>query len=120
MTKSVAEELRLAGVRNVDPFHDIGMPYPLRSIQTEGINSALRYNRFGLYFEPRLGKTVVFLLHAIYCAHYKIRTIILAPPITHSQIKEEWEAFPGNPYKLFLLHPSEADGGVVRTDLSLL
>jgi len=100
---TAATELARAGVKNITPFESISMPFSLRDYQVEGLNLTLRYARLGLYFEPRLGKTFVFLLTALYCANYKVKTIILAPPIIHPQLQEEWLRMEGNPGHLKIM-----------------
>ena len=105
---TVASELARAGVKNVAPFEGILMPFPLRDYQVEGLNKALMNQRFGLYFEPRLGKTIVFMLSAIYCAHYEVRTILMVPPVLFLQLQEEWARFGNNPFKMQLFNQGPA------------
>lgn len=82
-----------AGVSNLVPFSGMRAPFPLRDYQTEALHGELYWSRYGLYLEPRLGKTAVFLLTAIYCATYDVGSIILMPPILLRQTMREFAKF---------------------------
>ena len=93
---TVADELARAGVKNVEPFRHLKMPFKLKDHQIRGLNQCLVKPRFGLFFEARTGKTIVFQLTAIYCAHYGVKTVLLMPPILFLQFLESWEEIEGD------------------------
>ena len=105
--KTVADALSSSGVKNVAPFSNISMPFTLKPHQVQGLNLSLRKDRSGLFFDPRTGKTIVFTLAAIYCAHYGVKSIILMPPILFSQFHESWKELKGNPFSLYIFNQSK-------------
>jgi hypothetical protein len=97
---TAADAFRAAGVRNTSPFKNIVLPFHLWKHQERALTKALTMARFGLYDRPRLGKTMVMFLTAIYCAQYGVKTILLTPSILFKQIKDEWEKLENNPFTL--------------------
>lgn len=93
---TVADVLSSAGVKNIEPFGNLRMPFALKPHQIRGLNKALTTDRSGLFFEARTGKTICFQLAAIYCANYGVRSIILMPPILFDQFLESWEEIEGD------------------------
>lgn len=97
---TAADAFRAAGVGNLAPFENIILPFPLWNHQIRALNKALMLERFGLYHRPRLGKTFVFLLTSVYYANYRVRSMILAPPILFKQLETEWGRMENNPFSL--------------------
>ena len=93
---TVADALAEAGVRNTRPFSSMKMPFKLKKHQVIGLNGCLRNPRFGLFFEARTGKTIVFQLMSIYCAYYGVKSVLLMPPILFLQFLESWEEIEGD------------------------
>lgn len=97
---TAADAFRAAGVKDVTPFEGLALPFPLWKHQIRELNMSLRMPRFGLYPRPRLGKTMVMYLNAIYCAQYGVRTIMLVPPVVFPQMLMEWGRIQGNPFSM--------------------
>jgi hypothetical protein len=99
---TVADALAEAGVKNTRPFSSMKMPFKLKKHQVIGLNGCLRNPRFGLFFEARTGKTIVFQLVSIYCAYYGVKSVLLMPPILFLQFLESWEEIEGDKPKVFV------------------
>lgn len=103
MKYTVADAFKEAGVQNIEPFKRIGMPFKLWKHQIRSLNKSLRMPRFGLYHRPRLGKTFVMLLNAVYCANYEVKSVILMPPVLFKQLQAEWDSLKDNPFNMHIV-----------------
>lgn len=97
---TVASELRRAGVVDTSAFEGLTMPFSLRERQVAALNQSLIKPKFGLYMEPRTGKTIVFMLNALYCITYGYRVILIVPPVLFRQIEREWLSIGNNPHTI--------------------
>ena len=70
-------------------FRDVRLPFTLKPHQIVDIHAGLYWDRYGLFDEPRTGKTVVMQLLAIYYRYFGRRTLVLCPPILFQQFKRE-------------------------------
>ena len=97
---TVADALASAGVKDTAAFEHLTMPFTLKNHQIIGLNTVLRKDLAGLFFEARCGKSIVFQLAAIYCAHYGLKSVILMPPILFKQFVDSWEEIEGSKPKV--------------------
>lgn len=87
-------------------FLDIGLPFELRDYQIQALNFLILYRRSGLFAEARTGKTIVFVLFAIYCARYAERSCITMPPILFDEFGAQFEELEGDlPIPVYFRHP---------------
>lgn len=91
-------------------FAHITLPFSLMPHQVAGLHYALNYSRFGLFFEPRCGKTIVLQLTAIYCAYYSIGTIQIMPPGLFVQFMHDYDQIRGHGLRIHVL----TEGPVTR------
>lgn len=89
-----------AAPEHAAPFRGVVLPYPPRTDQVEALRKQVQLPRFGLLSEARTGKTISFTLACIYFAHWKLKSIILMPPVLFLQYKEFWESIEGNPCRM--------------------
>lgn len=99
------EYYRRSGVRETPEFSkDMlvtiydgeGNPSQPRKDQCAGLNLALRYNRFGLYDDPGVGKTVISQAYAIYRVWEGNKCLVLMPPVLLYQFLDSFtETYPG-------------------------
>lgn len=73
-------------------FDHIKLPFNLMPHQEAGLWWSLSYNRSGLFFEPRTGKTLVLQLLAIYYAYYGVGTLQVMPPALFRQFQHDYAA----------------------------
>ena len=90
--------LRRIGLEEVEAekFDKVRLPFELRPNQVENIHCGLSWDRFGLFDEPRCGKTISMQLLTVYFAKYGLRSIVLMPPILFDQYKSTMEDIKGH------------------------
>ena len=90
--------LRRIGLEEVEAekFDKVRLPFELRQNQVDNIHCGLSYDRFGLFDDPRTGKTICMQLLTVYFAKYGLRSIVLMPPILFDQYKSTMEDIKGH------------------------
>jgi SNF2 family DNA or RNA helicase len=84
-------------------FEEVVLPFRLMPHQQLGLHYGLYYNRFGLFFEPRTGKTIVMQLLAIFYARYGIGTVQIMPPGLFRQFLGDYEKIQGHGLHIHVL-----------------
>lgn len=107
---SAASALYAAGLTEqyANMFVDITLPFTLKPHQIEGLNYLLYYERVGLYAQARTGKTIVFILYALYCARFGSKSVITMPPILFDQFQDQWHDLKGDLPSLHLFDHTPA------------
>lgn len=73
-----------------------GNPSQPRKDQCAGLNLSLRFNRFGLYDDPGVGKTVISQAYGIYRVWEGNKCLVLMPPVLLYQFLDSFtETYPG-------------------------
>ena len=94
-------------------FNDVILPFPLMPHQLSGLHYGLFYPRFGLFFEPRTGKTIVMQLLAVFYARFAVRTIQIMPPGLFRQFLGDYAGIQGHGLRIRVLN----DGPAAREKL---
>jgi SNF2 family DNA or RNA helicase len=81
--------------------------------QIDGLKEALRNQRYGLFDEPGVGKTLPAQAYALYMAGIGNRTVIVMPPVLLEQFKESLETTFIN-YAKYVTYYTVDDGPDVR------
>ena len=81
-------------------FAHIILPFEPMPHQVEGLRQALSKPRFGLFFEPRTGKTLVLQLTAIFYAYYGTTTMQLMPPGLFYQFRRDYDEIKNHGLKI--------------------
>lgn len=87
-------------------FDHIILPYSLMNHQVTGLHYSLYYERMGLFFEARTGKTIVLQLNAIYHAYEGQPTVIVMPGSLFFQFTNDFNAIQGHGLTLHTFNQS--------------
>lgn len=87
-------------------FESVTLPFQLMPHQLQGLHYALYYEKAGLFFEPRTGKTIILQLLAIFFARFGVGTIQLMPPGLYRQFSRDYEGIKNHGLTLKVLDDS--------------
>lgn len=89
---TMSDALTKAGIEQsvADQFSHIILPFELMVHQYDRIRCGLSWDRFGLFDQPRTGKTIVMQIMAIYFAKYGMKSVFLMPPVLFRQFERDF------------------------------
>lgn len=90
-----------------EPFRDVRLPFELKPHQVTGLHYGLYYDRFGLFFEPRTGKSIVLQLLALFASRNGAKTIQLMPPGLFRQFRADYDLIHGHGLRIDTLSQSK-------------
>ncbi len=102
---TLADYYRAAGVEDSIPFaEDLEMQYEPWPHQVTGLNQSLVHNRYGLFDEPGIGKSLVMQAWVMFYAHYGNKVCVMMPPTLVEQFSGTFEENFKGSEKVFVKH----------------
>lgn len=105
-TPTFGEVLALVGCdqEECDRFSHIVLPFRPFPHQLQGLLKGLQEPRFGLFFEPRTGKTLVLQLLAIYFTYHGRGTMVIMPPALFRQYTNDFAKVEGHGLSVLVMN----------------
>lgn len=87
-------------------FEGVRFPFELMDHQIEDLRLGLSVDRFGLFNDPRTGKTAIMQAMAIFFARYDFKSLFLMPPALFTQFEMDFGHIQNHGLSLFQLTQS--------------